>query len=476
MVVFKEYFPFLGYRNIPVMQPATTQITPVPDPYRITTLQIKEPPTTFSGILQHLGPGLVLSAAVVGSGELIATTALGAKAGFITFWVIIVSCLVKVVLQLEFGKHVIHSGESTMLSLNGLPGPKFGQANWSIWLWLFIQLFKLLQLGGIVGGVAITLSMAVPQINASWWAVIATLITSFLIYKGYYRIVERGSILMLAVFSLTTLACVFFLQYTSYAIRWDDVQSGLQFRLPPGTVGVAIAAFGITGVGGDEIMYYNYWCLEKGYAAFTGPRQDNPEWQRRAKGWIRVMYVDTLLAMVIYTLVTAAFYLLGAAVLHRQGAVPEGYQMVETLSQMYTKTLGPWAEWVFLVGALAVLYSTLFTAAASWTRIFSDAFGQIGLFNFYDLPLRKKVMGLMAWTFPAVWCVLFLFIRLPVLMVLIGGFVTSILLLLVVYAAVYFRFNRLPGSLRPGFGYDVVFWISSVSIVLLGIYGIMQVF
>ena len=39
---------------------------------------------------------------------------------------------------------------------------------------------------------------------------------------------------------------------------------------------VAMGAFGITGVGGDEIMAYNYWLIEKGYAAFTGPRDESP--------------------------------------------------------------------------------------------------------------------------------------------------------------------------------------------------------
>ncbi len=446
------------------------------DPYILTLGSIKEPPTAIGEILKHLGPGFVLSAAIVGSGELIATTTLGAKAGFVTFWVIIISCLVKVTLQLEFGKHVIHSAEPTMFSLNQLPGPKFGKANWSIWMWLFIQLFKLLQVGGIVGGVAITLNFAFPAISATIWAVIATIITCLLVYKGYYRFVERFSLLMIMLFTVLTLASLFFLQYTNYALTWDNIGEGLQLRLPASTVAVAIAAFGITGVGGDEIMYYNYWCLEKGYAAYTGPRQDTAQWTARAKGWIRVMYMDALLAMVVYTIVTAAFYLLGAAVLHAGGVVPEGYQMVETLSRMYTETLGPWAKTVFLFGAVIVLYSTLFTAAASWTRIFSDAFAQIGLFDFYNPTMRKRMMARLAWIFPVIWCMLFLFIRLPVIMILIGGFVTSILLLLVVYAAVQFRYKRLPASLKPGKFYDFSFWLSAIVIVLVGIYGIIKLF
>jgi hypothetical protein len=186
------------------------------------------------------------------------------------------------------------------------------------------------------------------------------------------------------------------------------------------------------------------------------------------------MYLDAFVAMVVYTLVTAAFYLLGAAVLHNQGAIPEGYGMINTLSGMYTETLGPWAKSVFLFGALVVLYSTLFTATASWTRIYADAFAQMGLFDFTKFRVRRKVTAWMAWLFPLVWAALFIFIRLPVIMVLLGGFVTSILLLLVVYAAIYFRYYRLPVNLKPGKFYDLALWISVVSIVMVGIYGIIQ--
>lgn len=52
------------------------------DPYHVTAEGILEPPTGWGDSLRHLGPGLILSASIVGSGELIATTALGAQAGF----------------------------------------------------------------------------------------------------------------------------------------------------------------------------------------------------------------------------------------------------------------------------------------------------------------------------------------------------------------------------------------------------------
>ncbi|MDB5263091.1 MAG: divalent metal cation transporter [Adhaeribacter sp.] len=462
-------------KNAAVNPPNPELFTGPSDPYVITADNIQEPPTNLRGIFRHLGPGFVMSAAIVGSGELIATTALGARAGFITFWVIILSCLVKVTLQLEWGKHAIHTGETTMAALNKLPGFKIGKANWSIWLWFAIQFFKFLQMGGIVGGVAIILNMAVPVLSIPVWAIFITLFTSLLVFKGYYRLIERFSLVMMVFFTVFTLASVYFLQFTSFALSWSEIQQGLTFELPPEMVLIALAAFGITGVGGDEIMYYNYWCIEKGYAAFTGPKDNTLAWENRARGWIKIMYYDALLAMVIYTLVTAAFYLLGAAVLHRQGLVPEGYAVISILSDMYTQTLGPWAEVIFMVSAFMALYSTLFTAAASFTRIFTDAFGQLEWLPFYHYPTRKKTIAILAWVFPLSWCGLFLFFRLPVGMILIGGFMTSVLLLLVVFAAIIFRYRRLPARLKPSALYDLAFWLSAGSIVAIGAYGIFQV-
>ena len=77
------------------------------DPYIVDDYSVKQPPEKFGQKLKFLGPGFILSASVVGSGELIATTTLGAKAGFATLWVILISCLVKIVLQLEFGRQSI---------------------------------------------------------------------------------------------------------------------------------------------------------------------------------------------------------------------------------------------------------------------------------------------------------------------------------------------------------------------------------
>ena len=446
------------------------------DPYILRAEGIKNAPFSFFGKLKYLGPGFILSASVVGSGELISTTTLGAKAGFTTFWVIVVSCFVKVAIQLEFGKQAIRTGETVFTSLNRMGGPQFGKkdANWSLWMWLFLWLFKPLQLGGIIGGVAITLHMAFPSVSITWFAVITGIIVAAMVFKGYYFFIEKVSVVLMLLFTLFTIMAVFMLQNTSYAFDVNDILEGVRFKLPAASVGFAIAAFGLTGVGGDEIVAYNYWCLEKGYARYTGPFEDNEIWRQRAKGWIKVMNIDAVLTMVVYTLVTAAFYLLGAAVLYQHEKIPAGFEMIETLSKMYTGAYGNWAKSFFLFGSFVVLFSTLFSALAARTRIFSDLFGQLGWIDFFNLKQRKRTIAFTAWIFPLLWIIALLWIKLPVIMVTIGGIVTFFMLLIIVLGGLHFRYRQEQFGLESSKFYDIALWISCLVIFLVGLYGLVS--
>ena len=445
------------------------------DTYVITERTIKEPPVSFLKKLKFLGPGFILSASIVGSGELIATTTLGARAGFIAFWIIIVSCLVKVAVQLEFGKRAILTGQTAMCSFNELPGPRPSKGNWVVWTVFILISLKIIQIGGILGGTAIVLHMLFPFVPVYAWAFFIALMTSAMIYKGYYSVIEKVSLLMIAGFTIATITAVFMLQFTSFSFSWADIAEGFQFELPPAIVAVAFGAFGITGVGADEIVAYNYWCIEKGYAAYTGPRNDSPEWKHRARGWISIMYLDAAIAMIIYTIVTAAFYLLGAAVLHGSAIIPEGNGVIETLALIYTQSLGPGAKTLYLAGAFFVLFSSVFASLAAWTRVFPDIFGQMGWINFFDIQQRKKVVSWLAWIIPMIWAITYLFIKLPVIMIISGGIIGSVLLFVIVFAAISFR-NKRAQFFPSGILYNIAFAISVLSIITIGVYGLVQFF
>jgi manganese transport protein len=445
------------------------------DSYIISDSTIKEPPTTLFGKLKFLGPGFILSASIVGSGELIATTVLGAKAGFSALWIIIVSCLVKVAVQLEFGKHTIVTGETAMQAFNKLPGIRFGKGRWTVWIIFLLVTFKIVQLGGMIGGTVIILNMLYSGFSISTWALLTALGVSVLIFNGNYATVEKVSLAMIVMFTVLTITSLYYVRFTPFAFSLSDIFEGLRFNLSGEVVGVAIGAFGITGVASDEIIAYNYWCIEKGYAAYTGPRNDSQAWKTRAEGWIKTMHLDAFVAMIIYTLVTVTFYLLGSAILHNRGEVPQGNQVIDTLALIYTQSLGTGVKNIYLVGAFFVLFSSVYATLAFWTRLFPDIFGQVGWINFFDLAQRKRLIAVLTWTFPLAWAFIYLFIKLPVVMVLSGGVIGSFMLFIVVFAAYHFKYTRTQ-VIKSGPLYDSAFWVSILCIFGVGAFGNVKVF
>jgi hypothetical protein len=254
------------------------------------------------------------------------------------------------------------------------------------------------------------------------------------------------------------------------------VISGLKFELPSDLVFIAIGAFGITGVASDEIIAYTYWCLEKGYATYAGVNDGSEEWKSRANGWIRIMQLDAIVAMIIYTIVTAAFYLLGASILHGQEVIPEGNELINSLANIYTQSLGSEARLAYLAGAFFALYSSVFATLAYWSRLFPDIFGQLGWINPESMIDRKKWVAILSWLFPLLWVITYLFIEMPTFMILSGGVVGSVLLLIVVFAAIIFRSkNRFLKSVSGPIS-EIMFWLSVASIATVSAYGIFKLF
>ena len=86
-------------------------------------------------------------------------------------WLILLGCVIKVFVQLELGRFTISHGQTTLSSLNKVPGPRFGRANWIVLLWGAMTLTTVGQLGGIVGGVGQALALTIPLTGDSVEAV-----------------------------------------------------------------------------------------------------------------------------------------------------------------------------------------------------------------------------------------------------------------------------------------------------------------
>lgn len=482
----------------------------------------QEPPRSLAAKLAHLGPGIILASSIVGSGELIATTAVGATAGFALLWLILIGCGVKVAAQIEIGRNTLTWGRTPLEAFDRVPGPRLAGRNWIWWGWAAMTVLILLQQGGIVAGVAQSLAAAVPISAAgrAWnsahdeiaaariakaasdtlasleataaalprpsdttlWTVVAATATAGLLLVGRYAAIERISVVLVAVFTAVTLLALALLQRNAaWAISASELAGGLVPSIPPASDGrsplaVGLAAFGIIGVGASELMIYPYWCLEKGYGRAVGPRDDSPAWARRARGWLAVMQLDAWGSMLVYTLVTVAFYLLGAATLGRLGLVPAGSEMVRTLGAMYAPVFGDWASTVFRWGAFAVLYSTLFVAAAGNARMVADGLAMQGLAPQGGPPgsPAAAARGRFTRRLSAAWVLLAgllaLAIDAPVAMVLASGVAQAIMLAALAVAVLWFRHADGDPRLAPSRAWDLLLWLSAAGFLAVGLW------
>ena len=463
------------------------------DPYALPPEEIQEPPHSLLTALRKIGPGIILAGTIVGSGELLLTTSLGAKHGFVFLWLILFSCVIKVFVQTELGRYAISSGKPTLGALNELGGPRLG-AQWIVWWWFVMMCTTIFQLGAMTGTVGQSLNLAFPTVSPIVadqfrssipylaetidarpehpWAILTCVAAILLLWSGSYRRIESVTTFLVVSLTIVTVTAAFALPATKFPIPWNEVIRGLTFGVPAEGIAVAFGVFGITGVGASELFYYPYWCLEKGYARYAGRCNDSPEWAHRARGWIRVMYLDAWVSMIVFTISTVAFYFMGATVLHPQNLHPQGKDMILTLSRMFVDSFGTWTQIAFLVGAGAVLFKTLYLSSAGNGRLVADLLSLSGIVRYRIPTQRARAIHWISLLIPVIALLLFLTFKEPKWMVVVGGFGQALTLPIITAATIYFRYRKLDRRITPALFVDIMLWIAFVSITLVAIYAL----
>ena len=176
------------------------------------------PPTSLGGLVRHLGPGFIITATIVGSGELIVTPKLGASVGFSLLWFIIARLRAEGVRADPAGAHrrghrphharraqraarpalagVVDSlAVAGDVRVAGLPGQRHRRRHRR----------ASSPSSGIGGG---------PRA----WALPVGVSCALLLASGRYSVVERGSTWMVAAFTLSAVVSVGVLQSTPYRI------------------------------------------------------------------------------------------------------------------------------------------------------------------------------------------------------------------------------------------------------------------
>ncbi len=433
-----------------------------------TVEDAKEPPKSWKGIMKHFGPSFVIMGATVGSGELIATTIMGAKVGYVMLWMLILGIVVKASIQEVFARYTISSGQTLMDTLDEVPGRIFG-VSWAVWWAGLLMLSLLVVMAGIVASMGIAVQAFFGFGNANIWGLILIVIGILLLIRGLYADIENITVILVGIFSLITVVIAFFLiQATPYAYTASDIASGLTFSFPAEGWFVALAVFGVTGISANEVLTYTYWVRGKGYAAWSGP-SDSQGFLGRAEGWTKVMRSDLVAGAILVSIVTVAFYILGAGVLYAVGKVPGGFDAIETISMIFTETVGGWTRPLFMVAAISILFTTYMVNTAGIARIVGDCLIKAKVIKAEDQMKRMAVRRVFTVLAPIAMLLLYYVVGNPTQLIMVGSFVLSLSVPVAAVIALILE-NKLKkegNQLRFGGVGTIYLWMSAIAIIAL---------
>lgn len=305
------------------------------------------------------------------------------------------------------------------------------------------------------------------------WALIMSVLTSYLLYVGSYSLLQNLTTAFVFTFTLVTIGNVVALQFTpNWAVTSTQVLEGLSFKLPPKTsssnpLNTALDAFGVIGVGAAELIQYPYWCLEKGYAKHVGYRDNSEAWATRATGWIKIMMLDSFLSMIVYTIATVAFLILGASVLYPEGLDPDGMRMVSTLAAAYRPIFGTYASWLFLLGAFSVLYSTFLVANAGHAHTLADFAGMVGWRKDMGEAMTNRHVAIWGAVLPMLNFAMYCTGANPVRVILLAGMMQALLLPMIGIGTLMFRYSNKDPRFKPALWWDICLILSVLSFITI---------
>ncbi|MBL6702599.1 MAG: Nramp family divalent metal transporter [SAR86 cluster bacterium] len=415
-------------------------------------------PTSFSQRLKFIGPSIIVTGSVVGSGSIALSPLLGAATGFAFLWWLLLSLWSKPLIQAEISRYVIATNQTFLESFSDMPGPKTNlrgkKASWLVWFMFIGVIPSVAGMGGLAGAVAEAGHLMIPILSTELWVATACFITWFILYLGTYETLEKILLGMVVFFSTVTLIIAISMQATPFAISGAQILSGLTFSFPFEHAALALAVFGFTGISYGEIMAYTYWCIEKGYSKHNSD-------QNEVKAWIKVMQTDVWATVFFVTIGTLPFFLLGAAVLNALGLYPppEG-DIIQTLLNMFTSILGAWAKWFFIPLAFFVLFSTLLSGTAAFTRTIADYFISMGLVAEKE-NTRSRLIKIVAFAIPLFSAFAYFLLPNPITLLLIAGIWAALGLPMINIGALYLT-SKLDKELQPKRTTKTILWISLV--------------
>ena len=379
-------------------------------------------------------------------------------------WVIVVSIVYKLALTLGLARYTIATGEDIFQGFSHLPGPR----NWFVWILAVVFLLGAVGYSGIALACGSALFALCPVLSMIQWAVLVVGAVFLLLFKGAYGPVEKAAFVL----SLTLLLGVIY-SLTVLNPQWGLMLRESVPRFPSGSGQTLISLLGWTG-GGTSTLIYSFWILEKGYA-FPGRTLAAADSRDNFRHWFSLANLDAGLSYAVMLFVSLTFLAIGSITLGTAGPdggplLPARQETTAVLSRMLTTAAGPYARYVFLLAALAILSSTILGLVDGKSRVLRT--------SVHLIAPRSRRWSDLAWYrlgIASLCLVIFalLFTGEPVVLIVLVSALEAPVLSLSAIMLVYLLHTRLPRDCRPGIVWHLVIVAGTLTYFALSAHALM---
>jgi Mn2+/Fe2+ NRAMP family transporter len=315
----------------------------------VTAVQPAAPAREFR-LSAVLGPGLIVAAAGIGSGDVVSATVGGATYGVTLLWAIALGAFFKFVLTEGIARWQL----ATNLTL--LEGWVTYLPAWvKVYFGLYLVFWTVAVTAALTNATGLGMeNLTMGAIPRSWGAVAHSFIGAAFVLVGGFAGFDKAIKVLVGIMGFTVLTCA--------ALTFSAPLETLRGMVPIIPSGSAVYVLSLVGgIGGSITMLgYSYWMREEKIAG--------PGCLKFVRGDLSVAYIFTaLFGMAIMLIANRAFFVAGTQISDAQ-AVPR-------MAEMLGSILGPFGFWAYAVGFWACVFASLLGVWQSVPYLYADYYG-----------------------------------------------------------------------------------------------------
>jgi Mn2+/Fe2+ NRAMP family transporter len=303
--------------------------------------------------IKTLGPGLMWAAAAIGVSHLVQSTRAGASFGFELIWLIVIANLLKYPFFEFAPRYTASTGESLIDGYRRL-----GILAVIVYVVLTISTMFTIQSAVTAVTAGLFAHVFVDSFDSFSWAIIIICVSALIIAIGRYSLLDKFIKVIIIILTLSTIIAIFSASFKGFnpnprfskSFSWDT------------DIAFIIAFVGWMPSAIDISVWHSMWILAKKKATGYVPKL------KEALFDFNIGYIGTSILSVI-------FLMLGAFVMYGTGETfsDKGTIFASQLINLYTESIGNWANIFIAIAALTTMFSTTITCLDAFPRVLSPS-------------------------------------------------------------------------------------------------------